>query len=106
MRFVVTVAKCDNRGNFVGKFEVEDVAQGTLFDRGFLQVSNEWHNRMVSLLPQGRSVRWSVMMKGEQDECNLECEELKVIDNPFSCSSKDKGQIRSRIRRLIECLQE
>ena len=49
-----------------------------------------------------------------EDDCEIECEELKVIDNPKSCSSDNDEdgenerteRIASRLRKLIQCMQE
>ena len=59
-------AQCDNRGNFVGKFEVEDVVSGLCLEAGSYRLVMSGTIGGVSLLPQHRSVRWSVMMKREK----------------------------------------
>ncbi len=49
-----------------------------------------------------------------EDDCELDCDELKVIDNPKSCSSDtdEDGEnerterVSSRLRKLIQCMQE
>ena len=41
-----------------------------------------------------------------EDDCDIECEEIKVIDTVNSCASDNKGNVHSRLRKLIECLQE
>lgn len=60
------------------------------------------------------------MIEEGEDECKLDCDELKVIDNTKSCSSDDDEEedyeaseenkrterVQSRLRKLIQCMQE
>lgn len=80
-------SKCDNRGNFVGKFEVEDVVNGLCLEVGSYR-----------LVLRGT-------IDGEPFSAQqIEGEELKVIDNANSCASDEKG--KNRFRKLLGCIQE
>jgi len=47
-----------------------------------------------------------------EDVCELDCDNLNVIDNPKSCFSDEDEESRgaerigARIRKLIQCMQE
>ena len=101
-------SKCDNRGNFVGKFEVEDVVNGLCLEAGFYRlVMNGTIDGESFTAPQECEMECNDE-EGEGD-CEIECEELKVIDNANSCASDNnerKERIASRIRKLIQCMQE
>ena len=115
-------AQCDNRGNFVGKFEAEDVVSGLCLEAGSyrLVMSGE-----MSGVPFTAAQECEMECDDEEvdGDCEIECEELRVIDNPKSCSSDDdedeygeaseeneeNKKLRgflSRIRKLIQCMQE
>ena len=86
-------SKCDSRGNFVGKFEVEDVVEGLCLEVG-----------SYSLVLSG-----TIGEEGEEPEPfsaqQIEGEELKVIDNVNSCGASDeKGE--NRFRKFLGCMQE
>lgn len=89
-------SKCDSRGNFVGKFEVEDVVNGLCLDVGFYR-----------LVLSGTTINGDPF-SAEQ----IEGEESKVIDNSNSCASDDKEEKASdekgqnRYRKFLGCMQE
>jgi hypothetical protein len=106
-------SKCDNRGNFVGKFEVEDVVNGLCLGEG------EYRLVMTGTIegdPFTAAQECEMECDDEEGEavCDLDCDTLKVIDNPKSCSSdndedeESRGaeRIAARIRKLIQCMQE
>jgi len=105
--------QCDNRGNFVGKFEVEDVASGLCLEAGSyrLVISGTIGGEPFTA---GQECEMACDDEAGEDDCAIECEALKVIDNPKSCSSdNDEGgenerteRIASRLRKLIQCMQE
>lgn len=106
-------AQCDNRGNFVGKFEVEDVASGLCLEAGSYRLVM---SGTIGGEPFTAAQECEMECDDEagEDDCAIECEALKVIDNPKSCSSdNDEGgenerteRIASRLRKLIQCMQE
>ena len=85
-------AQCDNRGNFVGKFEVEDVASGLCLEAGSYRL-------VMSGTMDGEPFTAAQECEMEcddeeaRDDCEIECEELKVIDNPKSCSSDNDEDV-------------
>jgi len=83
----------DARGQFVGKFEVEDVVNGLCLEVGSY--------RLV-LSGEISEETFTAEMKCVEDDC----ETLRVIQNLNSCASDDKGKIRSQIRKFLECMQE
>lgn len=101
-------SKCDNRGNFVGKFEVEDVVNGLCLEVGSyrLIMSGTIDGEPFSAAQECEMECDDV--EGE-DGCEIDCEDLKVIDNANSCASDNnerRERIASRIRKLIQCMQE
>jgi hypothetical protein len=103
-------SKCDNRGNFVGKFEVQDVINGLCLGEGVYRLVM---NGTIEgdLFTATQECEMECDEDGE-DVCELDCDTLKVIDNPKSCfndeDEKSKGteRIAARIRKLIQCMQE
>ena len=105
-------AQCDNNGNFVGKFEAEDVAEGLCLEEG------EYGLVMSGIIdgePFSAAQECEMECDDEEgnDVCELDCDTLKVIDNLRSCSrdndeeeSERTERISSRIRKLIQCMQE
>ena len=94
-------SKCDSRGNFVGKFEVEDVVEGLCLEVG-----------SYSLVLSG-----TIGEEGEEPEPfsaqQIEGEELKVIDNVNSCGASDEKEENAsdekgenRFRKFLRCMQE
>ena len=62
----------------------------------------------MKLLPQFRSAR-QCDDDEEADDCEIECEALKVIDNPRSCAgvkNEKNERVSSRLKKLIQCMQE
>ncbi len=98
-------SKCDSRGNFVGKFEVEDVVEGLCLAVGSYRLVMSGTIDGEPFSAQQECEMECDDEEGE-DDCEFECEELKVIDNVNACASDDKGKIRSQIRKLLECMQE
>ena len=106
-------AQCDNRGNFVGKFEVEDVVNGLCLEAGSYRLAM---SGTIGGEPftAGQECEMECADEEGEDECELDCDELKVVDNPKSCSSgtDEDGEnerterIASRLRKLIQCMQE
>ena len=98
-------SKCDSRGYFVGKFEVEDVVERLCLEVGSyrLVLSGTIDGEPFSA-PQECEMECDD--EEAEDDCEIECEEVKVIDNANSCASDDKGKSRSRLRKLMECMQE
>ena len=101
-------SKCDSRGNFVGKFEVQDVVNALCLEVGAyrLVMSGTIDGELFSAAQECEMECDDV--EGE-DDCEIECEELKVIDNANSCASDNnerRERIASRIRKLIQCMQE
>jgi hypothetical protein len=104
-------SKCDNRGNFVGKFEVQDVVNG-------LCLGESEYRLVMSGTIEGEpfSAAQECEMECDDDEgedvCELDCDSLNVIDNPKSCSNgedeetNEAERIGARIRKLIQCMQE
>ena len=105
-------AQCDNNGNFVGKFEAEDVTEGLCLEEGE-------YGLVMSGTIDGEPFTAAQECEMEcddeegEDVCDLDCDTLKVIDNPKSCSrdneeeeSERTERISSRIRKLIQCMQE
>ena len=82
-------AKCDNSENFVGKFEVEDVARELCLIEGSYRLVISGTINGASFTA-GQECEMECDNEGGTNECDLECEKLQVIDNPFSCSSNDK----------------
>ena len=101
-------SKCDNRGNFVGKFEVDDVINGLCLEAGsYRLVMTGTIDGEPFAAPQ--ECEMECHNEEGEDECEIECEELKVIDNANSCandSNERRERIASRIRKLIQCMQE
>jgi len=98
-------SKCDSRGNFVGKFEVEDVVEGLCLVVGSY--------RLVlggtiggELFSAQQECEMECDDEAGEDDCEIECETIKVIDNVNACASDNKGNVRARLRKLLECLQE
>ena len=109
-------AQCDNNGNFVGKLEAEDVVEGLCLEEGeYSLVMSFTINGEPFTAGQECEMECDA---GEGDDvCDLDCDTLKVIDNPKSCSSNnddadEEGEnekterIASRLRKLIQCMQE
>ena len=98
-------SKCDNRGNFVGKFEVEDVVNGLCLEAGSYRLVMRG---TIDDLPFTAAQECEMECDDEagEDDCEIECEELTVIDNPNSCSSEKSERGFSRLRKLIQCMQE
>ncbi len=104
-------SKCDNRGNFVGKFEVQDVVNGLCLGEGEYRL-------VMSGTIEGDPFTAAQECEMEcddnegEDVCELDCDNLNVIDNPKSCSndedeeSRGAERIGARIRKLIQCMQE
>ena len=104
-------SKCDNRGNFVGKFEVQDVVNGLCLGEGEyrLVMSGTIEGEPFSA---AQECEMECADEEGEDVCGLDCDTLHVIDNPKSCSN-DEGDEREgaerigyRIRKLIQCMQE
>ena len=109
-------AQCDNNGNFVGKFESEEVAEGLCLEEGeyALVMSGTIDGGSFTA---GQECEMECNDEAGEDVCDLDCDTLKVIDNPKSCSSNsddddEKARVRrterisSRLRKLIQCMQE
>lgn len=103
-------AQCDNRGNFVAKFEVEDVVAGLCLEAGSYRLV--MHGTMDG---ENFTAAQECEMECDDEEtvdCEIECEALKVIDNPRSCSgvknekNERNERASSRLRKLIQCMQE
>jgi hypothetical protein len=92
-------SKCDSRGNFVGKFEVEDVVNGLCLNAD---------------VGSYRLVLSGTTINGEPFSAQqIEGEELKVIDNVNSCGASDEKEENAsdekgenRFRKLLGCMQE
>jgi len=98
-------SKCDSRGNFVGKFEVEDVVNGLCLKVGSYRLVLSGTIDGEPFSAQQECEMECDDEEGEED-CDIECEEVKVIDNANACASDDKGKRRSRLRKFLECMQE
>ena len=107
-------SKCDSRGNFVGKFEVEDVVNGLCLDVGLYRLVL---SGTIDGLPFTAQQECEMVCDDEESEngeieCEQECEELKVIDNANSCASVEKEENASeekgqnRYRKFLGCMQE
>ena len=101
-------SKCDSRGNFVGKFEAEDVVNSLCLEVGSYRLVM---NGTIDGAPFTAAQECEMECDDEdvEDECGIECEELKVIDNANSCASdknERKERFSSRLRKLIQCMQE
>jgi len=114
-------AQCDNRGNFVGKFEVEDVVSGLCLEAGSYRLVMSGEMSGVDFTAAQECEMECDDEEGD-DNCEIECEALKVIDNPKSCSndeeeeydeaSEENGEkkkterVQSRLGELIQCMQQ
>ena len=94
-------SKCDSRGYFVGKFELEDVVNGLCLEVGSYRLVLSG-----TIGDEPFTAQQECDDEEGEDDCDIECEEIKVIDNVNSCASDNKGNVHSRLRKLIECLQE
>ena len=105
-------AQCDNNGNFVGKFKAEDVTEGLCLEEGEygLVMSGTIDGEPFTA---AQECEMECYDEEGDDVCDLDCDTLKVIDNPKSCSRDNDEEererterISSRIRKLIQCMQE
>ena len=95
----------DARGQFVGKFEVEDVVNGLCLEVGSYRLVLSGTIGGEPFTAQ-QECQMECDDEEAEDDCEIECEEIKVIDNVNACASDDKGKIRSQIRKFLECMQE